>query len=331
MKNCGEVNMDSNSSKMNQIERLFFIVTYLTNHEFANAGTLAELCNTSTRTIYRDIKKLEEVGFYFEIDYQYGYKLIHSPSKIGNHLTLEEFMALMFYPISRNLSENHPLSIAYKKGKQKLLKYVKNMDENIEILLNQRIVYEKNLKNLKNNKVLPLLINAMADNITIVADYYTMSRDKLNTRKINPYVFVQRENHIYVVAYCHLREEIRVFRLDRFYDVSLTEENFTIPSSFNIEDYLAERWSIMDEGVRTTFVVHFSSEVARYVLEQSFNVQPEISRHDDGSLTLTVTVKSEEEFLRWIRSFGLYATVISPEDVRKQLKKEYETLAKRYD
>lgn len=65
MKNCGEVNMDSNSSKMNQIERLFFIVTYLTNHEFANAGTLAELCNTSTRTIYRDMRYKEIRGSWF--------------------------------------------------------------------------------------------------------------------------------------------------------------------------------------------------------------------------------------------------------------------------
>lgn len=322
--------MNIEIGKMNQIERLFFIVTYLTNHEFAKARTLAELCNTSTRTIYRDIKKLEEVGFYFVVDSQYGYKLIHSPSKFGNHLTLEEFMALMFYPISRNLSKNHPLSMAYKKGIQKLLKYVKNVDENIETLLEQRIVYEKKSKNFKNNKVIPILINAMADNITIEADYYSMSRDKLNTRKLNPYVFVQREGNIYVVAYCHLREEVRVFRLDRFYDVRLTDEKFTILPSFNIEDYLAERWSIMDEGVRTTFVVHFSSEVARYVLEQSFNVQPKFLKHDDGSITLTVTVKSKEEFLRWVRSFGLHATVIYPEEIRKQLKNEYETLAKRY-
>lgn len=318
-------------SKLDQIERLFFIINYLTNHEYATARDLAELCNTSQRTIYRDMKKLEEVGFYFDIDYKYGYKLLLTPTKLGNHLTLEEFMALMLYPIAGNISESHPLNAAYKKGKQKVLKFVRNVGSNIDILLDERIIYQRHIKNLQNFKVLPILINAMADNIVIEASYYTISRDKLNTRKLNPYVFVQRENHLYVIAYCHKRKEIRVFRLDRFHDVHLTDSSFTIPSSFDIDLFLAERWSIMDEGVRTKFVVNFSSEVARYVLEQSFNVQPEILKNDDGSLILTVTVKSKEEFLRWIRSFGIHATVISPEHVREQLKFEYQTLIKRYE
>lgn len=320
--------------KLNHIERLFYIVNYLTNHEYASSKTLADLCHASQRTIYRDIKKLEEVGFYFHVDPKYGYKLIHSPARIGNHLTLDEFMALTLFPVlsTGKLSEQHPLHLAYKKGLEKVSRFVRQADSSsIDVILDDRIVFQNRSKSLQDNRILPIIINAMAANIVVEAEYYTISRNDHNTRKLNPYVFVQREGHLYLVAYCHTRKEERVFRLDRFKVVRLTEESFVIPEEFTIDRFLSERWSIMDEGNRTTFVVYFDSDVSRYVLEQSFNVDPEIERHKDGSVTLKVTVKSTEEFLRWVRSFGLHATVLSPAQVREKLRHEYKELVKRYE
>lgn len=321
--------------KLDYVERLFYIVSYLTNHEYASSKKLAELCHTSKRTIFRDIKKLEEVGFYFYVDTKYGYKMIYTPAKVGNHLTQDEFMALMLYPLlsAGKVSEKHPLHLAYRKGIEKVARFVKKTDTlNIEPNLNieERIYVHNRSRAPQEFKVLPSILNAMAGNYIIEVDYYTISRDVENTRKLNPYAFVQRGGYLYVVAYCHVRKDVRIFRLERFRDIRLTNETFTIPSTFNMDQFLADRWSIMDEGVSTTLVVRFDAAVARYVVEQDFYVDAIIDQHEDGSLTLTATVKSKEEFLRWVRSFGTNATVMSPEEVRKQLRSECEELVKRY-
>ncbi len=325
----------SQSQKLYYVERLFYIVNYLTNHEFASSKKLAELCHISQRTIFRDMKKLEEVGFYFNVDSKYGYKMIYTPTKVGNHLTQDEFIALMLYPFLSvgKVSEKHPLDLAYRKGIEKIARFVKKTDLfNIEskLYIEERIYVHSRLRTPQEFKVLPMIINAMAGNFTVEVDYYTISRNKQNTRKIDPYNFIQRGGHLYVVAYCHVRKEVRVFRLERFSDIRLTNDTFIIPSTFDMDQFLADRWSIMDEGTSTTFIVHFNATIARYVVEQDFHVDASIDQYEDGSLTLTTTVKSREEFLRWVWSFGTKATVMSPEDIREQLRSEYEELVERY-
>lgn len=59
----------------------------------------------------------------------------------------------------------------------------------------------------------------------------------------------------------------------------------------------------MDEGKSTTFVVKFSNNVARYVEESHFYTDIAIHRETNGDIIFQTTVKSETEFLRWVRSF----------------------------
>src|SRR5207248_1889931 len=52
-------------------------------------------------------------------------------------------------------------------------------------------------------------------------------------RVVNPYGIVYREGRWYAVGYCHLRSDLRVFRLDRVLDASLRDETFTRPAAFD--------------------------------------------------------------------------------------------------
>ncbi|TCS66183.1 HTH domain-containing protein, partial [Effusibacillus lacus] len=47
---------------MDLVERLFFILTTIQQRPGITAPALAELCGTSVRSIYRDIKRLDEAG-----------------------------------------------------------------------------------------------------------------------------------------------------------------------------------------------------------------------------------------------------------------------------
>ncbi|MBM7095032.1 MULTISPECIES: helix-turn-helix transcriptional regulator [Alteribacter] len=321
--------------RLERVERLFYILQYLTNHEYATANELAEHCNTSVRSIYRDIKKLVDLGVTLDVEGQYGYKMIHKPIQFGGRLTKEEWMALTLYPILSEgiTSGEHPFHHSYRTGLEKVMAYVQKGDElsGAGAGLGERIRLHSRPKDPSQFNVMPTMIPAIAANQTVEVTYYAIHRDKKTQRKLDPYYLVPREGHLYVIAYCHLREVMRVFRLSRFESVKPTGETFKIPRSFNIDEFLSRRWSIISDDTETTFLVRFEKEAARYVLEDDFHVDTERMPQKDGSLLLRTTVNSNEEFLRWIRSFGMNAEVLEPKEVREQMAVEYRTLLGKYE
>lgn len=177
-------------------------------------------------------------------------------------------------------------------------------------------------------KVMPELVNAISENCAVDVAYYTIHRDKETERRLNPYYLVPREGHLYLVAYCHLREDTRVFRLSRFKSVVMTDHTFKMPAAFKIDQFLENRWSIIADSEETTFKVMFSEAAARYVTEGDYHVATTIENQPDGMLLLTATVQSRQEFLRWVRTFGPEAEVLEPETVRRELADEYRRMAK---
>ncbi|WP_051314895.1 helix-turn-helix transcriptional regulator [Alteribacter aurantiacus] len=318
-----------------QVERLFYIMQYLNNHDYATAKELAEHCNTTVRTIYRDMNKFDDLGITIRADGHAGYRMLENPIRSGGRLTKEEWMALTLYPILSEgiTSGEHPFHQSYRTGLEKVMTHVQKGDElsGAGAGLGERIRLHSRPKDPSQFNIMPKMIPAIATNQTVHVTYYAISRDKRTQRKLDPYYLVPREGHLYVIAYCHMREVVRVFRLSRFETVEPTGETFKIPRTFDIDEYLSRRWSIISDDTETTFLVKFDQEAARYVLEDDFHVDTERMPQKDGSLLLRTTVNSNEEFLRWIRSYGMRAEVLEPHDVREQMADEYRTLLKKYE
>jgi predicted DNA-binding transcriptional regulator YafY len=57
-------------------------------------------------------------------------------------------------------------------------------------------------------------------------------------RELDPYSLVYREGRWYAVGFCHLRQDIRVFRLDRVIEASLRDETFANPAAFNALEHV---------------------------------------------------------------------------------------------
>jgi proteasome accessory factor C len=72
---------------------------------------------------------------------------------------------------------------------------------------------------------------------TITFDYYTMERDDVGTRKVNPYHLLFRGGQFYVLGYSHERGALRVFRLSRIRGkvayASKAEHDFKRPPDFD--------------------------------------------------------------------------------------------------
>ena len=89
---------------------------------------------------------------------------------------------------------------------------------------------------------LPKLQQAVAAGKTVTFDYYSIGRDEQLARTVDPYGLLLVGDEWYLVAWCHLRQAIRTFRLSRLRSrvgfATRAPHDFAAPAGFSIDAYL---------------------------------------------------------------------------------------------
>ena len=134
-------------------------------------------------------------------------------------------------------------------------------------------------------------------------------------READPYGLVHYLNAWHVIAYCHLRQDIRNFRLDRMDDLALLPKTFQRPANFKMSE--------TQSGQRKRMVVRvlFDKEVARWVKESRSYFTESIEETPQG-LLVTLKPHQESEVLQWLLSWGSHVRILEPETLRKQIIEE---------
>jgi predicted DNA-binding transcriptional regulator YafY len=155
--------------------------------------------------------------------------------------------------------------------------------------------------------------------------------EKSRLQKISePYQIVYRDGFWYLVAYCHLRDEIRLFRVDRIRKLEYGEGHFHKPVDFDLENYLGSAWQ-MERGEECVFRVRFWGGAARYARETRFHPSQEIQEMPDGSLLLTAKACSLKSVSRWVLQFGGEAVALEPVELREMVLNELRGAVGNYD
>jgi predicted DNA-binding transcriptional regulator YafY len=153
---------------------------------------------------------------------------------------------------------------------------------------------------------------------------YTKSgRSEHSTREADPYALVHFVNAWHLVAYCHMRQGIRNFRLERMDALELLSETFKRPVDFTLEKLR------QDEPGKMVVHAVFDKEVARWVCESPPYYTVGQEETDEG-LLVTLRVRQESEILQWLLSWGRSVRVLEPESLRKRLAEEAEAVLRNY-
>lgn len=80
---------------MNRIDRLFGILTLLQSKKYISADNIAERFNMSVRTVYRDVKALQEQGIPVGFEQHKGYFLVQGYFLPPVSFNMEEANALL--------------------------------------------------------------------------------------------------------------------------------------------------------------------------------------------------------------------------------------------
>lgn len=226
-----------------RLARLSAILTQLQSKNIVTARTLADRHQVSIRTIYRDIRTLEQSGVPIVTEEGRGYSIVDGYTLPPIMFSEEEAMALI--TAERIIEQNNDLSLVQKyadaitKIKSVLKRSQKEKTELVASRLQVRSYEEDNT-----SPYLIQLQSYIADYRVVHIDYISLS-DNHTQRAIEPFALYTTRGNWILIAFCHKADEFRAFRLDRIEAMRETSEKFE-PHKMTLEEYLEEcrkKWS----------------------------------------------------------------------------------------
>lgn len=311
------------SSKMS---RLLRIVNLIQNSPGIKVKELAEICEVTERSIYRDLNTISEAGIPITRSdgRGNGYTYIGNFAMYPLDWTTEEATAFSMLPgmVKQNILQIEPyFQTAFEKVMATYNKEQKHQKKNIlELASHIQTGKPLNKIGIQENFFLPIF-ESIISNKTLKVKYETKSRDEITERFLDPYYLIPRESKFYLLAYCYKREEFRTFRVSRFIEVEATEITFS-KRQLDIQKFFQNTWSIIKGNMELHFKVLFNKNVAKYVKEKELFATPKLTEYKDGSLLFEVTLNHDKEFLRWLRQYGPDAEILEPIEYRGIMKDE---------
>jgi predicted DNA-binding transcriptional regulator YafY len=173
--------------------------------------------------------------------------------------------------------------------------------------------------------VLAILEQAQAEQRRVAIRYASAAHDgNVSERSIAPYGLMPYERSWQVIAHDSLRDEVRMFKVDRIRECSLTHERYDIPSDFDLRTYFGTTWGVLrgESDEPENVVLQFTSRAAPWVGDERWHASQVTEKLPDGGLRLTFWCGITHEFVRWLLSFSGDVSVEEPERLREAVKAE---------
>jgi len=169
---------------------------------------------------------------------------------------------------------------------------------------------------------------------TITFDYFTIARDEVGSRKVDPYHLLFRGSQFYLLGYCHDREAIRVFRLTRIQGkvayATKAEHDFKRPEDFDPRAYAKRAdWQFGEEqGVAEILV----SERLAWQVERHFGRFGEIRKADsENEMLFTTPYASSRMVISFVLGLGEHARVAGPPELVTETEERIALIQERHD
>lgn len=230
-----------NDNDIKRISRLVAIAAQLQTKSLVTATQLSEKFNVSIRTIYRDIKALEDSGIPVLTIEGKGYSLMEgykmppvmfTPDEANALITAEQLLLL-----NTDRSFTGELRSAFNKIKAVLQFSTKEKTE----FLADRIAVSPMLLKTQKSDLLTLIQHALIEFKVLNIHYHSLGKQEKTVRLVEPFaLYYCFEETWALIAYCRLRKEFRMFKLDNILKLELTDLNFQ-PHKMTLKEYLSEK------------------------------------------------------------------------------------------
>ncbi|MGZ3680054.1 MAG: helix-turn-helix transcriptional regulator [Ktedonobacterales bacterium] len=138
-------------------------------------------------------------------------------------------------------------------------------------------------------------------------------------RAMDPYGLVYRAGRWYVVGYCHLRDGVRVFRLDRMLSVELLADAFERPPSLNLLEHVERGIASVPSDWHVEALLHTTLDEARKRVAGPVAILEPVPDGEEGVLLRSYT-HNLEWMAHYLMGLGCRFVVRNPPELRDALR-----------
>ncbi len=293
--------------------RLFEIIYILMQKKKVTAKELADKFEVSTRTIYRDIEILSRANI----------PVYATKGKEGGIGLLEGYV---LNKCILSEEEQNQILFALQGMKKVRGKEEKNILEKLSTLFNKeindwiKVDFSNWEKDNEQEERFDMIKTAILNKNLIKFTYYNSNGER-SKRIVEPLQIWFKDKSWYLISYCRLKEDYRIFKINRIKEIEILQKHFerNLPKEKKEEKYSLK--NILLE-------LEINKEMTYRVYDEFEN--REITKKEDGNFIVNVEYPENEWIYGYILSFGEYAKVLKPEYAKTIIKDKLQKTLKNY-
>jgi len=301
---------------------------------FPNARRLGEVAGVSEKSARKYLGILRDV---------FGINPVYDPRRFGYHypepiksallpqLTAKEVMAVfLMEEATRHFRDMRSLGPLIDSALDKLSLLLPGncgvTIEGISAAMSMRASRGEAVE--ANPAVLRTLHRALLDRRRVSILYESRSRRKLNRRRIEPLHLTYCEGQWYLIAFCLLRQALRIFVPARMRQARLLPEHFSPPKDFNPQAYFRTAFGIVANMQVAEVSLVFDAEATPIIRERRWHATQTMENLCGGRVRLRMTCSQSDELRSWLLSWGQHVYIESPPELREEIRKTHLRAAK---
>lgn len=300
---------------LKKLDRVTAILTQLQSKPLVRAQDLALKFEVSVRTIYRDIKTLENAGIPVIGEAGSGYSLMDGYKLPPVMFTKEEILSFITAEKLMQKFSHDSLGSHYQTAMEKVRSVLKHSDKNLIQNIEKQIdifnYHPKTEDTIKN--IIPTILESIAEKRQLTLEY-TTADSAISLRTIEVVGVFYEFNYWYIMAFCTLRNDFRQFRVDRVRKIFKTQNPF-LQEYGQINEYRRN-----SNGNKTRVRLLVDKKIIPHLVNSKkyYGLIEEIER-EKGFEMIFETEWIKDGFPRWLITFADYAEILEPESLKISL------------
>jgi len=224
---------------MNRIDRLFGILTLLQSKKYVTGEKIAEKFGISIRSVYRDIKALNEQGIPVSFEPYRGYFVVNGYFLPPVSFSTEEANALLLMESIVAGFADKSIHQHYTTALTKVKSVLRSSQKDSTERLASHIKFQVPACFIQNHHYLATIQQAIGQQRVVEIEYSNLKKE-ISKRKAEPIGLIFYAFSWHLIGWCHNKRGYRDFKVARILRICCTMEDFTRKNHLSISDYMKQ-------------------------------------------------------------------------------------------
>jgi predicted DNA-binding transcriptional regulator YafY len=224
---------------MNRVDRLFGILTLLQSRKFVPCEKIAEKFGISVRSVYRDIRALNEQGVPVSFEPNRGYFIVNGFFLQPVAFTTEEANALLTVEQLVSGFADRSIQQGYSSALTKVRAVLRGNQKDSVEKLSDHIRFQAPPCFVQQSGHLAVIQSAITANRVLEIDYSNAKKEN-SRRRAEPIGLVFYAFSWHLIGWCHLKKDYRDFKVSRIVSLRITDLPFTRTNHMALGEYMKQ-------------------------------------------------------------------------------------------